>query len=268
MTAPTETATADEYAFLAPGVPRIVATFMGKGGQGKTTVALGFAARASQLLALQLAASPAELAALVMLLDVDPQASAYDTAQSMGDACPYTPRHDTDPAIIAHLRELQGPQRIYVDTPGNLERHDVIREVLDAIDFGVVPYDASPLARGPMLKTVGILEGAGVPYRVLLNNIPYSHQSGMILDHWKALDAAVFCTRCGIDEECDVCDLRRGVKAFNVFIREYAPWWRAVEARTPITEYRPGEQYAGRARSDLASVFLAVELELQTPRPR
>lgn len=259
MTAPTETVTperpADPLKFIAPGGPHVIALVNGKGGQGKSTLAMGLAARAAQL----------DLDTVA--LDVDPQASTFDTAQAMGETCPYRAVHETDPLQVARIREVTGPRRIYVDTPGNLERLDVLAEVLTAVDLVVVPYDASPIAKAPTFRTLGLLAAAGVPHRVLLNNIPGSHSAAMMLEHWQALDAAVFCTRCGIDQLCaGGCDLRRGARAFGPFIRSYMAWQRTIDAKLPITAYRSREEYASRVRGDLASAFLAIELELAKPR--
>src|SRR5450755_383550 len=143
---------------------KVVVVFNQKGGLGKTTIIMGLAAQA------------AETGLRTLLCDVDPQASAYSLSMSIPERLrQYMVVHDHDPANLAHLRDLGQYDRIYVDCPGSLEDRGVLRQVLAAADYALIPYDHKKLSRDPTFRTVAYAQEAGVPYRVLMNRLSSSY---------------------------------------------------------------------------------------------
>ncbi len=136
---------------------RIVAVAGQKGGIGKTTTAMSLAAVTAE-------------ASRVLLVDVDPQASATWWAERAGDRLPFDFTTDTDPANLARLRRLSQYDVVFVDTPGSLEGHDVLDAVLSSADFVILPTEPAALAVMPLVRSVrDVVVPRGVPYRVLLN---------------------------------------------------------------------------------------------------
>ncbi|TEA09164.1 ParA family protein [Mycobacteroides salmoniphilum] len=128
-----------------------------KGGTGKTTVAINLASTINWM-------GP------VMLLDVDPQASATFWAERIGDKAPFDFDASTDPDILSKVRKLKYGV-VIVDTPGSLEGHDVLSAVVPNCDVLVLPVEPSALGLQPLVKTAKLAKRFNVPYRALVNKV-------------------------------------------------------------------------------------------------
>lgn len=207
-------------------MPKIVAVAGQKGGVGKTTTAMSLAAVAAE-------------ASNVLLVDVDPQASATWWAERASDRLPFAFAADRDPAILRRLRQVTDYDVIVVDTPGSLEGQDVLRTVLATCDFVVLPTEPAALAVGPLVRTVQeMVAPHGVPYRVLLNKVdPRSH--GAISDA-QAMLASL------------------GLEYFATPVREYKAHERAPLDGLVVTQYPIRDRYSAKAVEDYRKV--AMEL--------
>src|SRR5688572_14983867 len=119
---------------------RIIAVSNQKGGAGKTTTLMNLAAVTGK-------------SARVLVVDVDPQRSASEWAETAGERLPFDFDSSTDVSMLSRLRELPY-DIIFVDTPGNLEGTDILKAVLDVSDFVVVPVNPEPLTVGPTRRTI------------------------------------------------------------------------------------------------------------------
>jgi chromosome partitioning protein len=242
---------------------RVVVVFNQKGGLGKTTIVLGLAAQAA-------------LAGWrVLVVDVDPQGTAYALSMRIPeDQRPYTVVHELDPDNLARLRELGEWDRIYVDCPGSLQDHGVLRRVLEAADYAFILYDHKIASEEPTFRTVAYATDAATPYRVLLNKLDPRMSTARILDAWDLLDSADYevdwpggeirHARDGDQEPAEgtVRTTRvTRIPSCRLFFRAYEAWNGAQEAGVPITSYRGG--MAVNVRADLAAVFREVERDLR-----
>lgn len=141
-------------------MPNIISITGQKGGVGKTTVCMGLAAVA------------AEAGRRVLVVDVDPQASASMWADRAGDSLPFQLVADTDPRNLARLREVDQFDLVFVDTPGRLDAGEVLTTVVRASDFAVLPLPPEPLALEPTVRTVReLIVPLGVPFMALINRV-------------------------------------------------------------------------------------------------
>ena len=211
---------------------RIVAVAGQKGGIGKTTTAMSLAAVSAE-------------ASRVLLVDVDPQASATWWAERAGDRLPFDFTTDTNPNNLAQLRRLSQYDVVFVDTPGSLEGHDVLDAVLSNTDFVILPTEPAALAVMPLVRSVReVVVPRGVPYRVLLN----------IVDPRSPIE---------LDEARQLLD-NQSIAHFNAVVREYKAHKRAPLEGLVVTQYA-NDRYASKAVDDYRRV--ALELYAEWSRP-
>jgi len=117
----------------------VIAVMNQKGGVGKTMVTLA------------LAAHTAAANGRALVVDVDPQATAYDLTQLIEDPG-YDVVHELDPVELTRIRQLRDYDTILVDCPGSLEGRDVLDQVLARSTYVVIPYPHEPEAALPTLR--------------------------------------------------------------------------------------------------------------------
>lgn len=132
-----------------------------KGGQGKTTVATGFAVEAS-----------AEGAAVVILDTDDRQASAsfWENARADDDVTVVSTGIAVLPLNLAKA-EKGGAEFVIIDTPAN--SRDIATAAAGAARFVIVPCAPKPLDIASCLQTVTQLKQVGTPFAVLLSQVKH-----------------------------------------------------------------------------------------------
>jgi chromosome partitioning protein len=210
-----------DYAAARMSDSPIVAVINGKGGVGKSTLALG------------LSAYTAQTHGSALLVDCDPQATAYDLTEAL-DTPGYEVVHELDPAQLGRIKAARGYDLITVDCPGSLEGHDVLAAVLERTDFALIPYDHEVTSLPPTIKTARYAEEHGTRYAVVVNNVDPRLGAEHLLDAWQTLDSL-------------------GIPHFRTAIRQYRAWPRSLREGVPITRY--SGKNAANARTDLAGVM-------------
>lgn len=204
---------------------RLIAVANQKGGVGKTTVTMSLAAVA------------AENGSRVLVVDVDPQASAGFWADQAGERLPFDVASDIDPNNLARLRSLDYDV-VFVDTPGSLEGRSVLAAVLDEADFVILPTEPAALAVQPLVRTINdVVLPRGVEYRVLLNKVDPrvpadAHDAASLLDS-------------------------AGLSRFRNYVRQYKVHTTSPIDGRVVTQY-PHDRSAERASDD----FQRIALEL------
>jgi chromosome partitioning protein len=199
----------------------VVAIMNGKGGVGKSTLALGLCAYTGQT------------HGDALLVDCDPQATSYEVTELLDDPG-YKVVHELDPGQLARIKAARGFDLIAVDCPGSLEHEDVLGTVLEWTDYAVIPYDHEMTSLPPTIKTARYCEEHGVRYAVLVNNVDPRLGAEHLMSAWKTLQ-----------------DL--GIPHFRTAVRRYRAWSTSLRDGVPITRYTG--KYATNARADLAGVM-------------
>jgi len=211
----------------------VIAIMNQKGGVGKT------------MLALALAAHTAAANGRALLVDVDPQANAYDISQAFPEPG-YDVIHELQPAELTRIRGLREFDTILVDCPGSLEGQDVLAEVLARSTYVIIPYDHSPESILPTIRTAARVRAAGTPYAAVVTRADPRLGADFILDAWRTLEG-------------------EGIKYFRTAIRWYRAWPNSILAGVPITQWH--ERYAPRLREDIGSLHTELLLDLARLAP-
>jgi chromosome partitioning protein len=206
----------------------VIAVMNQKGGVGKTMVTLS------------LAAHTAAANGRALVVDVDPQANAYDLTQLMEDPG-YDVVHELDPVELTRIRQLRDYDTILVDCPGSLEGRDVLHQVLARSTYVVIPYPHEPEAVLPTLRTAEKVRSSGIPYGVVVTKADPRLGADFIIDAWSTLETA-------------------GIRHFRSVIREYRAWPNSLKAGVPITRWN--ERYAPKIREDIASLHTELLLDI------
>lgn len=180
---------------------KILSVVNGKGGVGKTTTAIN------------LASLLAGRRRKVLLVDTDPQGSATWWSER-GHVMPFTVTAETDPALLARLREVEGYEVVVVDSPPRLDSEG-LQAVARASDYVVLPTPPAPLDMAALISTIrDVIAPTRVPHRVLLTRVdPRSLNEAM-----EALGTLG----------------EAGVPAFHAVVRAYKAHERASLAGMPV----------------------------------
>jgi len=206
----------------------VIATLNQKGGVGKTMITIS------------LAAHTVAAHGRALVVDIDPQATAYDITQTLQDPG-YEVVHELDPAELTRIRQLRDFDTILVDGPGSLEGQDVLDEVLARSTYVIIPYDHTPESVLPTLRTARKVRESGVPYAVVVTKADPRLGAEFIIDAWRLLE-------------------KEQIRYFRTAIRWYRAWPNSIQNRVPITRWN--ERYAPRLREDIASLHTELLLDL------
>lgn len=137
---------------------RIVAVVNEKGGVGKTTTVMALAALAA-------------VTERVLVVDLDPQGSAVDwasAAESNGNDLDFQTVTARDPENLKDMRSLEF-DLILVDTPGNLQNAELLRQIATYSDHVILPAEPTAMAVRPLIRTWQDVVGpTETPHSVLL----------------------------------------------------------------------------------------------------
>ncbi|MGI5122811.1 AAA family ATPase [Marinactinospora thermotolerans] len=206
----------------------IVAVCAQKGGVGKSTLAMA------------LAAATADSAGRALVVDVDPQATTVDEVEKFADPG-FDVAHELDPARLSKLAQLRRYDLILVDTPGSLEGHDVLKEVIENSHFALLPFVNESPSRTPTQRTAELVAAAGVPHAAVINRV--DPRSG---------GEAVLKARGELEQ--------RGVPYFRSFVREYAGYPASLDAGKTVYQWRA--KYAANMREDISRVNAELQRTL------
>ena len=211
-----------------PGIKNLVAVASGKGGVGKTTVALG------------LAAAIEDSSGSVIVFDADPQQSAMEIAT--GGSLPFEVRSALSAAELASIGLVRGVDTVIIDLPGNLTDTPVLGEVLAASDFAVIPVMPERAAIVPTQRTAQIIADQNLPYRILCNLVDPLRGPAPVEQLRELLDA-------------------QGLPYFRSFIRRYVAHPQSQLDGLPVTAYR-GDRSWRSAVDDVRRVQVELLIEL------
>jgi chromosome partitioning protein len=212
------------------------------------------------MLALALAAHTAAANGRALLVDVDPQANSYDLSAVM-QVPGYESLHELDPAQLAKLRRLRDYDTILVDSPGSIGSVDspggrgdragsVLAGILRESTFVLIPYNHTPEAVRPTVRTAEVVRAAGVPFAAVVTMADTTGGEDR-LRAWVAEAHGVLSSA--------------GIPYFRSFVRLYRAWPNSIRAGVPITRY--SERHAPKVREDVARLHAELLLELGRRAP-
>lgn len=136
-----------------------------KGGQSKTTLATGFAVEA------------ARNGAAVVILDADDRQGSSLYWSERRETEDVTVKDSSVAALPLHVRRAADSGRVdlvLIDTPANSK--DIASTAAELADFVVIPVAPRGLDIHSVLQTVKQVQLAGIPFAVVLTQVP--HQGG------------------------------------------------------------------------------------------
>lgn len=226
-----------------------------KGGVGKSTLTVNLAAITADVIA-----RPDREVPPVLAVSIDPQGSTTWWADRVGDDLPFDfIQAHREPHELSRLKEIEGYQHIFVDTPGWLgpdaddeddstADHDplgdgragiALRAVLEAADDVIVPIEPEGMGFLPTAHTIeNIIVPRGLPYTVVINN-------------WDPRDGTA-----DLEETKAFIDGQQFHRAQTV-VRHYKIHTRAAVEKRVVTQY-PRNRISLEARED----FFRLALEL------
>jgi chromosome partitioning protein len=210
---------------------QIVVVLSEKGGVGKTTTAMSLASVAAE-------------AARVLVVDIDPQASATWWSENAGEQLPFDFASESDPAVLGRVRDVAAGtyDLVVVDTPGSLEGRQILGTVLANADYAVIPTEPAPLAVVPLIRTVrALIVPSRLPYRVLVNKVD-GRALGLRDEAFGMLDA-------------------QGIRRFRASTRQLSAHAYAPAVGLVVTQYAR-DRYAIEAASEYRQVAMELLADL------